>query len=70
MRWPGGLEGFLRIGEPDYNTRFGFSLELAQKSTTPYPKEYFMAAELQPGALDECGTSVRYAAPFDAFDAT
>lgn len=62
----GGWQAVFVLGEPAYYTRFGFSVALAAKFETPYPKEYFMALELRPGALETLNGAVVYAAPFSA----
>lgn len=56
------------LGEPDYYTRFGFDLTLAEKFETDYPKPYFMALELAPNALAERDGAIIYAAPFLALE--
>ena len=59
-----GWKAVFVLGEPAYYTRFGFSVAMAAKFKTPYPKEYFMALELIPGALEKQNGAVIYAAPF------
>ncbi len=59
-----GWRGVFLLGAPDYYRRFGFSPELAESFESPYPKPYFMALELAPGALSGMGGEVIYAAPF------
>ena len=59
-----GWLGIFLLGDPAYYTRFGFRVEGAAKFETPYPKNYFMALELSPGALAKTSGSVVYPAPF------
>src|SRR5262245_36987197 len=41
------------VGHPQYYPRFGFSAELAAELASPFSgKDFFMALELVPGALD------------------
>ena len=56
------------LGEPAYYQRFGFSVTKADKFETVYPKAYFMALELEPGALAECSGAVGYPIPFLALN--
>jgi putative acetyltransferase len=62
----GWLAVFL-LADPAYYSRFGFRVDAAAKFETPYPKEYIMALELTPGALENLSGAIRYAAPFSAF---
>lgn len=59
-----GWLGIFLLGDPAYYTRFGFRVEDAAKFETPYPKNYFMALELSPGALATASTTVVYPPPF------
>lgn len=52
------------LGDPDYYRRFGFSTEPARGLESPYPAEYLMALELQPGALAGVRGYARYARAF------
>jgi putative acetyltransferase len=52
------------VGHPDYYPRFGFSSEKAACLVSPFPREAFMAMELQAGALNGIRGAVRYAAAF------
>jgi putative acetyltransferase len=52
------------LGHPAYYPRFGFSTEKAGTLTSPFPKDAFMALELQPGTLEGVQGAVRYAAAF------
>jgi putative acetyltransferase len=63
-----GWQAVFVLGEPAYYERFGFSTALADKFETIYPKPYFMALDLKPGALAEQGGGVIYPTPFAAFD--
>ena len=56
------------LGEPEYYQRFGFSVELADKFETAYPKQYFMALELDPGSLGERSGVILYGLPFQALE--
>lgn len=56
------------LGDPDYYTRFDFDVGGAAKFETVYPKPYFMALELQPGALEMLSGEIVFAAPFQALD--
>ncbi|MBC8270372.1 MAG: N-acetyltransferase [Rhodospirillaceae bacterium] len=59
-----GWQGVFVLGEPNYYQRFGFSVEMADRFETPYPKPYFMALELVPDALAQRSGEIIYAAPF------
>jgi putative acetyltransferase len=59
-----GWRAVFLLGEPEYYERFGFSVALADKFQTPYPKPYVMALELTPHALRQCAGDVIYAGPF------
>lgn len=59
-----GWQAVFVLGEPEYYARFGFSVGLAANFETVYPKTYFMALELQRGALQSRKGPVIYAAPF------
>lgn len=61
-----GAKAVFVLGDPEYYTRFGFDVSLAAKFETEYPKEYFMALELERGALVERDGPVIYAPPFRA----
>jgi len=52
------------VGHPKYYPRFGFSSAKAALIESPFPREAFMAVELEPGALDGVRGRVRYAAAF------
>jgi putative acetyltransferase len=54
------------LGEPGYYTRFGFSLTATAPFETEYPKDYFMALELTPGALAGMGGWVVYPGAFSS----
>ena len=60
----GGWRCVFVLGEPEFYRRFGFSVNAAEPFSTVFPKEYFMALELQPGALDACARTVEYAPQF------
>lgn len=59
-----GYAAVFVLGEPGYYRRFGFSLEAAAPFETEYPKEYFMALELRPGALTGLSGRVVYPPAF------
>lgn len=52
------------VGHAGYYPRFGFSTEQAREIESPFPRDVFMAMELQPGALENVGGPVRYPAAF------
>jgi putative acetyltransferase len=52
------------LGHPGYYPRFGFSAALAQRLTSPFSGDAFMALELMPGALDGVTGTVRYPEAF------
>jgi putative acetyltransferase len=52
------------LGHHDYYPRFGFSTEKAAHIESPFPREFFMALELSPGALDGVQGTVMYPAAF------
>lgn len=52
------------VGHAGYYPRFGFSTEQARTIESPFPRDVFMAMELEPGALEGVRGRVRYAAAF------
>lgn len=52
------------VGHPDYYPRFGFSTKKAIFLEGPFPKDAFMAMELDPGALEGVHGRVKYPAAF------
>lgn len=58
-----GWRGVFVLGDPAFYERFGFSAAVADGWRSPYAGPYFMACELEPGALAEGGRAV-YPAPF------
>lgn len=56
------------LGEPEYYTRFGFSVATTEAFETEYPRPYFMALELAPNALVNESGPVIYAPPFLALE--
>ena len=63
-----GRDGWLAVflvGDPAFYGRFGFRAAAAAKFETPYPKRYFLAIELAPGALDERSGAVIYPPAFE-----
>lgn len=55
------------LGDPAYYTRFGYSVELAQKLKCPYSGPHLMALELKPGVLDNVDSlEIAYAPAFSA----
>lgn len=63
-----GYARVLVMGDPAYYQRFGFSPAAAAGIRYPgdLPQEAFMAIALEPGALDGCAGTARYAPEFDA----
>lgn len=53
------------VGHRGYYPRFGFSTERAKSLEGPFPREAFMAMELQVGALDGVRGSVVYPPAFE-----
>lgn len=54
----------LVLGDPEYYTRFGFSIEAARYLASPFPPQHYMAMELATGALAGVAGRVRYARAF------
>jgi putative acetyltransferase len=52
------------VGHPAYYPRFGFSSDTARLLDSPFPRDAFMALQLQPGALAGVRGRVRYPGPF------
>jgi putative acetyltransferase len=53
------------VGHAHYYPRFGFSAQLAARLASPFSgQEFFMAAELVPGALQGVSGKVEYPPPF------
>ncbi len=48
----GGFKALFLLGNPAYYGRFGFSVALADKFDTNYPKQFFQVLELVPDALE------------------
>lgn len=61
----GGWLAMILLGEPDYYSRFGFSVGACAKLETSYPKDYMMALELRPGSLAKLHGNLAYPAAFD-----
>jgi len=63
-----GFSRVLVLGDPAYYQRFGFTPAAAAGIRFPgeVPEEAFMAIALEPGALEGCAGTVRYAPEFDA----
>ncbi len=59
-----GADAVIVVGEPDYYTRFGFSLALGEQFECLWSGPYFQALELRPGALGSRNYPVEYPAPF------
>jgi putative acetyltransferase len=54
------------VGHPHFYPRFGFSSKLAAQLESPYSgREFFMALELVPGALQGVAGKVEYPPPFE-----
>lgn len=62
-----GARAAFVVGEPGYYGRFGFR-PAAQRFETTYPRSYFMALELAPGALGEASGPVNFAPAFASLD--
>jgi putative acetyltransferase len=52
------------LGHEHYYPRFGFSTDTARHLSSPFPKEAYMALELQSGALDGIAGHVEYPRAF------
>jgi len=52
------------VGHPEYYPRFGFSADRAKALESPFPREAFMAMELQRSALDGIQGTVVYPPAF------
>src|SRR5688500_12949132 len=48
------------VGHSDYYPRFGFSSQLVEHIESPFPRDVFMAMELEPGALAGVKGTVKY----------
>ncbi len=59
-----GWQASFVLGNPDYYSRFGYSVDLAKGFTNQFAGPYFMALELSAGAL-ETPFAVSYAPAFD-----
>ncbi len=59
-----GHQAAIVLGHPQYYPRFGFSADLAKAISAPFSGDAFMAAELQPQALQNIRGSVTYPPPF------
>ncbi len=60
----GGWLAMFLLGEPEYYSRFGFTIEGCAKFETPYPKAYMMALDLTEDSLSRLSGDLRFA---DAF---
>ena len=52
------------LGHPSYYPKFGFSTEPARRLESPFPRDAFMALELEPGALEGIEGPVVYPPAF------
>lgn len=52
------------LGDPEYYSRFGFSVERASGLKSPFPPESYLARELGEGPSEKVLGSVRYAGAF------
>jgi len=59
-----GWTAIFLLGDPAYYTRFGFNVGKAATFETEYPAEYFMALELEAGALSKLSRKVEFPTPF------
>lgn len=56
-----GWKAMFLLGEPEFYSPFGFSIEACERFDSMFPKEYMMALELQDGALAELEANIVYA---------
>ena len=63
-----GWRAVFLLGDPEFYRRFGFEVEKAAKFETEYAKAYFMALELQVGALEKSSGAVVFARPFQKLE--
>lgn len=63
-----GWRAMFVLGDPNYYTRFGFDVALADKFETVYPKPNHMALELIARALGDREGAVNYPPPFVDLD--
>jgi putative acetyltransferase len=65
-----GVAAVVVLGHPEYYPRFGFlpSVRFGIGSEYDVPEEAFMAIELQPGALEHAGGTIRYHPAFAGLD--
>jgi len=63
-----GEEVVFVLGDPDYYTRFGFSVEAAAPFASPYAGPYFMALWLRPEPAPPAAGSAAYAPAFGALE--
>lgn len=61
-----GWEAVFLLGDPAYYSRFGFRTDIAEAFASPYAGPYFMALELEEGALAGKNGDVGYAGAFAA----
>lgn len=59
-----GWEGVFLLGDPDYYTRFGFTVAAARDFQSPYAGPHFMALALQGDQLPATSGAVEYAPAF------
>lgn len=61
-----GWDGIFVVGEPQYYSRFGFSVKKAQRFASPYAGPYFMLLDLTEGGLAGKSGHVTHAPAFAA----
>ena len=61
-----GQQVVIVLGHPEFYPRFGFSSQLAERISSPFSGEAFMAIELVAGSLDNVRGNVTYPPPFFA----
>jgi putative acetyltransferase len=59
-----GADVVIVVGEPEYYTRFGFSLHVGEQFTCVWSGPYFLALELRAGAVGSRTYAVEYPTPF------
>ncbi len=59
-----GQQAVIVLGHPEYYPRFGFSPQLAERISSPFSGEAFMALELVTGVLENVQGQVTYPPPF------
>jgi putative acetyltransferase len=65
-----GFQAVVVLGHPDFYPRFGFIPASRKNLGCEYdvPDEVFMVLELESGALQDCGGTVKYRSEFRIFE--